>query len=184
MSSLRVALEAAAAAARLPLKDLTVLARQNDPFLQDTPAGHRDAQWFAEQIAQLVPRGVVHLRGLHYRLVASTALKPDGEPYTNTDENWQWLQVHPAKAGRWLGYVPFGRIVDERNAEPEITFFDGVYGKPYRAISGGLCGIELPSEDAVLPYAYCSRIAGKQPYRIILIGEKTSLGPVLRPLSG
>src|SRR5215469_15670689 len=131
MSSLRVALEAAAAAARLPLKDLTVLARQNDPFLQDTPAGHRDAQWFAEQIAQLVPRGVVHLRGLHYRLVASTALKPNGEPYTNTDENWQWLEVHPAKAGRWLGYVPFGRIIDERNASPEITTFD-VHGKPYK----------------------------------------------------
>jgi hypothetical protein len=168
----------------LALKALTVLARQNDPFLQDTPAGHRDGQWFAVQIAQLVPRGAVHLRGLHYRLVASTALKPDGEPYTNTDENWQWLQAHPAKSGRWLGYVPFGRIVDERNAEPEITFFDGVYGKPSRGISGGLCGIELPSEDAVLPYAYCSRIAGKQPYRIILIGEKTSLGPVLRPLSG
>jgi hypothetical protein len=180
---LRRELEAAATAEGWRLSDLTVLARQNDPFLQDTPAGHRDGQWFAERIAQLVPRGVVHLRGLHYRLVASTALKPDGEPYVNTDENWQWLQLHPAKAGRWLGYVPFGRIVDERNAEPEITTFDA-HGKPYKWISGGYCGIELPSEDSVLPQAYCSPLAGQQPYRIILIGEKTSLGPVLRPLSG
>ena len=183
MRALRLALEAAAAEARLPLKDLTVLARQNDPFLQDTPAGHRDGQWFAEQIAQLVRRSVVHLRGLHYRLVASTALKPDGEPYTNTDENWEWLQVHPAKAGRWLGYVPFDRIVDERNAPPEITTFN-VHGKPYKGISGGDCGIELPSEDSVLPRAFCSSLAGRQPYRIILTGEKTSLGPVLRPLGG
>jgi hypothetical protein len=183
MSALRLALETAAAAARLPLKDLTVLARQNDPFLCDTPAGHRDGQWFANQIARLVPRGVVHLRGLHYRLVASTALKPDGESYTNTDENWQWLQTHPAKAGRWLGYVPFGRIVDERNAPPEVTTFDE-YGLPYSWISGGYCGIELPSKDLVLPYAYCSPLGGRQPYRIILTGEKTSLGPVLRRQRG
>ena len=183
MSSLRLALEGAAAAARLPLKDLTVLARQNNPFLQDTPVGRRDGQWFADQIARLVPRGVVHLRGLHYRLVASTALKPDGEQYTNTDENWQWLQTHPAKAGRWLGYVPFGRIVDERNAPPEVTTFDE-YGKPYRWISGGCCGIELPSEVLVLPHAYCSPLAGRQPYRIILIGEKMSLGPMLRRQRG
>jgi hypothetical protein len=39
------------------------------------------------------------LRVLHYRLIASTALKPDGEPCMNTGENWQWLQTHPAKAG-------------------------------------------------------------------------------------
>jgi hypothetical protein len=180
---LRSELEAGAVTAGLPLKDLTVLARQNDPFAQDTPAGHRHGQWFADQIAQLVPRGVVHLRGLHYRLVASTALKPDGQPYRNTNENWQWLQTYPAKAGRWLGYVPFGRIVDERNAPPEVTTFDK-YGKPFRWISGGYCGIELPSQDLVLPHAYCSPLAGRQPYRITLIGEKTSLGPILRRQRG
>src|SRR6516225_7683349 len=56
--------------------------------------------------------------------------------------------------------------------------------KPYKGISGGDCGIELPSEDSVLPRAFCSSLAGRQPYRIILTGEKTSLGPVLRPLGG
>jgi hypothetical protein len=25
-----------------------------------------------------------------------------------------------AKAARWLGYVPFSRIIDERNDEPEV----------------------------------------------------------------
>src|SRR5689334_11141393 len=135
--TLRAILEAAAKETGVPLKDLAVLARQNDPFFRDTPAGHRDGQWFAEQTAKLVPRGVVHLRGLHYRLVTSTALKPNGEPYLNTDQNWEWLQQYPAKAGRWLGYVPFSRIVDERNAEPEITVFDRVYGTPFTHVSGG-----------------------------------------------
>jgi hypothetical protein len=91
------------------LQDLTVLARQNDPFLQDTPAGHRDGQWFAAQIARFV-RQPIHLRGLHYRMVAAAdVLKPNGKPYTNTDEEWRWLQEHPAKAGRWLRYGKGGR---------------------------------------------------------------------------
>jgi hypothetical protein len=181
---LRRAIEAAAQVEGLPLKHLTVLARQNDPFLQDTPAGHRDGQWFAEHVARFVHQPI-HLRGLHYRLVAAAnVLKPDGSPYTNTDEDWIWLQNKPAKTGRWLGYVPFGRIVDERNAEPEVTVFDHVDGKPYTRVSGGHCDIEIPSEHLVLPSVYCSPLAARQPYRIIQVGEKTSLGPVLRQIRG
>jgi hypothetical protein len=181
---LRRELEAAATVEGWRLSDLTVLAGQNDPFMQDTPAGHRDGQWFAEQMARFVPHGALHLRGVHYRIVATAdVLKPDGKPYTNTDEDWGWLQEHPAKAGRWLGYVPFGRIIDERNAEPEITIFEPNRG-PHGGLSGGHCRIEVPAEHLALPWVFCSRLACDQPYRIILIGEKTSLGPVLRSLSG
>jgi hypothetical protein len=181
---LRLALEAAVEAEGWRLQDLTVLARQNDPFLQDTPAGHRDGQWFAEQVARFVLEPI-HLRGLHYRIVAAAdVLKPNGKPYTNTDEDWIWLQNKPAKAGRWLGYVSFDRVVDERNAEPEVTVFDRVYGSPYTNVSGGFCAIEVPSEESVLPTVHCSPLAARQPYRIILIGEKTSLGPVLRQVRG
>jgi hypothetical protein len=182
--ALRRELEAAVARG-WRLQDLAVLARQNDPFMRDTPAGHRDGHWFAEQMGRFAPRGAVHLRGLHYCLVAAAdVLKPDGLPYRNTDEDWRWLQEHPAKCGRWLGYVPFARIVDERNAEPEVTVFERSRDRPAVGVSGGFCGIDVPDEDAVLPSVYCSRLAGDQPYRIILIGEKTSLGPVLRGLPG
>ena len=48
------------------------------------------------------------------------AVKPDGEVYRNTDEDWLWLSEVAGKAARWLGYIPFERIIDNRNAEPII----------------------------------------------------------------
>jgi hypothetical protein len=47
-SPLRAVLEAEGG-----LKDLTVLAPQNDPFRRDTSAGHRDGRWLAERAAEL-----------------------------------------------------------------------------------------------------------------------------------
>ena len=63
----------------------------------------------------------IHLRGLHYALVSSTSLtKPDGQRYLNDADDWGWLQVEASKAARWLGYVRFDQIVDERNSPPVI----------------------------------------------------------------
>ena len=69
------------------LKDLTVLAPQNDPFRIDTPARHRDGEWLAITAAQLgLGDRPIHLRGLHYMVIGGP--KPDGTPYTNTDADW------------------------------------------------------------------------------------------------
>jgi hypothetical protein len=117
-------------------------------------------------------------------VAAADVQKPDATPYTNTDEDWGWLQDHPAKAGRWLGYVDFDRIVDERNAEPEVTIFSDRPRVAVTRVSGGDCDIVVPDQDDVLPTAECSPLVAPQQYRIILIGEKTSLGPVLRRQNG
>src|SRR4051812_8517494 len=118
--ALRTELKTAAEAYALSMGDLTVLAPANDPYRLDTPAGHRLGAWFAEQVARFLPSGAtVHLRGLHYRIVvAADVRKLDGKPYVNSEEDWLWLSEKAAKAGRWLCYVPFDRIVDERNARP------------------------------------------------------------------
>jgi hypothetical protein len=90
------------------MAEMTVLAVQNDPYRRDTPAGHRDGEWFAEQVETVLSatgKSQIHLRGLHYAIVgAGNIEKPDGRIYQNTDADWQWLQMHPAKAARWLGY--------------------------------------------------------------------------------
>src|SRR5271155_1674867 len=100
----------------------TVLAERNDPYRLDSPAWHRRAAWFAEQLDRFVPFGTVHLRGLHYKLSsAGDVLLPDGRPYPNDDATWEWLNEKAAKAARWLGYVPFDRIIDERNAAPLVA---------------------------------------------------------------
>ena len=113
-NGLRAALESGGGS----LKSLTVLAPQNDPFRVDTDAGHRDGAWLANTLDRLGITGQRHLRGLHYILIGQP--KPNGQPYTNTESDWRWLSETVAKSARWLGYIPFDRIVDQRNDEPEI----------------------------------------------------------------
>ena len=119
---LRRILESACEEHKASLSDLTVLSAQVDPYRIDTSAGHRDGAWLAEQLLKLYGRTQrAHWRGLHYSVVAKGKIrKPDGEIYRNTDEDWTWLIANPAKAGRWLGYIPFDEIIDQRNAAPII----------------------------------------------------------------
>jgi hypothetical protein len=185
-SSLRQVLETAAGTLGCSMQELTVLSANRDPYRLDTPAGHRDAAWFAQIVERFLPGSrTVHLRGLHYRCsAAADVFRPDnGLPYTNTEENWIWLDERASKAARWLGYVAFERIVDERNAAPEVFVADEL-SPPYPLLSYG-SRIELPlSLEEAFPKFFCSPgFPARQPYRIILFGEKTSLGPVLQPIA-
>src|SRR5581483_545255 len=76
---LRTELQAARAALRGTMKDFTVLT--DDPYRMDTPAKHRDAEWFAE----LIGDRQIHNRGAHY--IALGTVKPDGSAYVNDDKN-------------------------------------------------------------------------------------------------
>ena len=119
---LRRILESACEKHKASLNDLTVLSTQVDPYRIDTAAGHRDGQWLAERLAELYGPGQrPHWRGLHYAIVADGGIgKPSGKIYQHTNDDWEWLITNPAKAARWLGYVPFDRIVDQRNSPPII----------------------------------------------------------------
>lgn len=166
------------------LDDFTVLTRDNDPYRYDKPTGRQNANRFAEIMNQLVPsHRSVHLRGLHYMLVTSTAiLKPDGMPYRNTDEDWVWLQDAPANAARWLGTVPFERIIDERNDPPILPSEEGTTaaGVWHSLVSG--MRPDIPDFEQALPRLHVNVSAARQPYRIILFGEKSSLSTVLAPI--
>jgi hypothetical protein len=178
--SLRQVLQAARAPG-VSMTDLTVLAAQNDPYRVDTPAGHRDGAWFAEQF-HTAGRSRLHLRALHYAIISAEhpIPKPDGKPYTNTDADWTWLQSRAAKCGRWLGYVPFEAITDERNDPPIIR--ETHRGDPEPYVSIGL-DIEIPGPDDIEPYVGCIDFEGRQPYRLVLWGEKSSIREVLEPLA-
>ena len=91
ISPLRRKLDETTAETGLSMKALTVMAHQNDPFRIDGEAGHRDGVWLAMQVAQLLePDRKIHLRGLHYVLVTHAPIRPDGEPYRNTDK-WKMI---------------------------------------------------------------------------------------------
>jgi hypothetical protein len=179
---LRAVIEASAREARVPLGDLTVLDKKVDPYRQDTPAGHRDGAWLAEQMAKLGITRPIHLRGLHYALVSSTSLtKPNGERYLNDADNWEWLQVEASKAARWLGYVPFDRIVDQRNEAPIIVVHE--YGGPKVQIGlGATIEVTVPDLEDIKPTVYLANFKPRQKHRLVVFGEKTSLADVLKPL--
>jgi hypothetical protein len=180
--ALRAVLEKARAKAGCSLGDLTVLSAQIDPYRLDTPAGHRDGQWVAEQLDRLVERGKkIHWRGLHYTLVSTTGLtKPNGQPYLNTEDDWIWLEERAGKAARWLGYIPFERIIDQRNSPPII------HRKPKRIaealISVGV-DVDIPDVDDLEPRPIARGFDARQAFCFAMFGEKASLEEVLDPMA-
>jgi hypothetical protein len=178
---LRATLEEACLEEGCSLGALTVLASQHDPYRVDTPARRRDGEWLAVQADRLgLGSRRIHLRGLHYMLVSGVVTKPNGTPYTNTDDDWTWLQEHAAKAARWLGYLPFEQIIDARNSEPLVVAHH--YCEPWPYVTVGVY-VEIPDADNVDPRVGVDGFVGTQPYKIVFFGEKTSLGDVLQPIA-
>jgi len=180
--TLRAILEAACQKAGCGLGGLTVLSAQVDPYRLDTPAGHRDGRWVAEQLDRLVGRTKkIHWRGLHYTLVStSNLIKPNGQPYLNMDEDWTWLIDTAGKAARWLGYVDFSRITDQRNAPPIIHRKARVI--PKALISVGV-DVEIPNVDDLEPRPVARGFEPRQAFSFAIFGEKSSLESVLDPIA-
>ena len=182
--ALRQILEQACTEAKCSANALTVLAVQNDPFRVDTPARHRDGQWLAMHAERLgLGERKIHLRGLHYMLVSGEVAKPDGSPYTNTEEDWTWLVMHAAKAARWLGYIAVQsdhrcsqRRAGRQRARAEVSL------PPQPWISVGL-DISVPDAVDLEPYVCVDRFQVDQPYRLVFFGEKTSLDDILSPVA-
>jgi hypothetical protein len=182
---LRKVIKAAKVASGLPMEDLTVLAFQHDPYRLDTQAGHRDGKWMATQFDRVISatyKNHVHLRGLHYALVAiGDVRKPNGNIYLNTFEDWAWLQEKASKRARWLGYVPFSAIVDQRNSPP-VIYEHELITTPYRGIASGI-NLDLPSVDGLDPRPFVLGFECRQPYHLVIFGEKSSIGDVVLPLA-
>ena len=72
-----------------PIKDLIVLASQNDPFYAGAEGQRAMAEWFAGILGQTTG---VHLRRIHYRLVArGDVVRHDGVLYENNANSWDYL---------------------------------------------------------------------------------------------
>jgi hypothetical protein len=96
-------------------QQLYVLAPDNDPFACRRDSHRRDAEWFAGMWEDLGLGDGVHLRRIHYRLVADgDRALPDGRPYLNTEKCWSRLTL-ASKHARVLGLVDAEAFVDRRN---------------------------------------------------------------------
>jgi hypothetical protein len=164
------------------LGDWTVMSDDKDPFrMAAKESNHVAGRWLRNRMDQHNIRRI-HNRGLHYVLLSAQVTKPDGTRYANTDEDWEWL-VGVSGVARWLGYVPWEWITDEKNAEPITQIRERTTLVDYVA---NYLDIEVPetveAED-IWPRVSLSGFVGEQPYRIAMIGEKTSLAPVLGEIS-
>jgi hypothetical protein len=180
--ALRSVLEHACTKTGYGLGELTVLSTQVDPYRLDTPSGHRDGAWLAKQLNRLVKRGKkIHWRGLHYVIVVKGNIrKPNGEVFRNDDDDWVWLSSVAGKAARWLGYVPFERITDNRNAEPIIHRKARVVPEAY--VSIGL-DVTVPDANDLEPMAIAEGFEPRQAYQFVIFGEKASLEDVVLPVA-
>jgi predicted house-cleaning noncanonical NTP pyrophosphatase (MazG superfamily) len=183
MSSLGEILRAAKEESGRGLGDLTVLSAVNDPFRLDTPTDHAAGAWLRDQMeaAGLLDRAnPIHNRGIHYAIVASGDAKlPSGKDKNDAD-CWAFLES-ASKAARWLGYVPFEKIIDARNADPIIRLRPEDGSARAVVYTGAL--VELPDAIDLNPELALADFTAKQAYRLVFYGEKTSLGEVLEPLA-
>jgi len=118
------------------------------------------------------------LRGLHYMILGE--IKPDGTPYENNERDWVWLSEKAGKAARWLGYIDFERIVDARNTPPVVRIFERPEPFPYIHVG---VNVEIPDADEIRPSIDFQDFTGVQPYKFVIVGEKTSLADVLTPIA-
>jgi hypothetical protein len=179
---LRSILEEARLTADCGLGELTVLSPAVDPYRLDTDAGHRDGAWLGKQFNKVVKRNKrIHWRGLHYAIVAQgNVKKPNGEIYRNDDDNWNWLVDSAGKAARWLGYIPFDRISDNRNAAPIIHRKARVDARAFVAVG---VDVVIPDADDLNPTPFANGFVGRQAYSFAFFGEKASLEDVVLPIA-
>lgn len=164
----------------VPVSELLVLAKSNDPFFCGMPAQRRAGDWFAEQFAAGHFGRGVHLRRIHYFLVSVEARMPNGLPYLNTVECWAAL-AEASKAARYLGLVDVDAFDDRRNPPAEV--FEVSCELAASGVSAALP--DVPSDVGDMPelpslYVYPPSVV--QPYALEIWCEKSTMNDVLRPL--
>jgi hypothetical protein len=175
------------------VKDLLVLAQQNDPFYAGNGVEGDKARWFAELWERFGYGSGVHLRRIHYRIVSEgSILKPDGKIYENNSKDWEYMQGASRQA-RYMGLVDPEEVVDRRNPKPNIYVGPGAFGWEERAEPGWdydfygfeLPGLEVPQATLDLPDLYPTGYDyhdALQRYHVEVWAEKTTMNDILVPL--
>lgn len=165
------------------VKDLIVLAPQNDPFYVGTPTDWALGQWFQSLWNIFDYRTKVHIRRVHYQIISQNppVMLPNGKPYENTEECWNLLNL-ASKSARYLGLVDPAAFNDRRNPDPVVyashysdTPDVRVYGRLYQS------DVKLP-DFPELPTYSVSGYQAEQAYHLEIWCEKSTMNDVLIPL--
>lgn len=177
----------------------TVMSEDCDPYRMDTPAKHLAGAWVRDTMDRLgITESVyaarragdgdegIHVRGLHYAFYGEPMPRINGRVRKYGNRNYKWLKDKASKAARWLEYVPFDMIVDERNDDPVVREWTPPDPpSPYvrNPAMPEEFNIDLPGYDDLFAEAGVYDFVETQPYHLVFFGEKTSLRPVLAPLA-
>jgi len=138
------------------------------------------AKWFAKYWRQFATaESKLHIRRIRYRLISSKRplLRPNGEPYLNTEASWDWL-INAGRDARYLDLIPFGSIVDRRNPEPAIFLVDAEDAAIN--IAGGLDDLVVPGFTPPQLHLVKPSIAHR--YLVEVWCEKSTVNDILMPL--
>lgn len=167
--------------------DLIALSPGNDPFYAGVASRKEWAEWFASlwSTCGWVPGS--HPRRLHYNLVsqAPPVLKPNGEPYQNTENDWKDF-VRASLSARYLQLIPDGALSDARNDPPILNADAAIACEPFLEMLGcNGAGLEFGMERAELypPFSVLKQFEACQDYLVEVWIEKSTMNDILVPLA-
>jgi hypothetical protein len=171
------------------VKSLLVLAPNNDPFYAGSEADQQGAEWFMDLWERFGYVTGVHLRRVHYRVVSEGNIqRPNGTPYENNLNSWQFLN-RASRAARYLGLLDPEDLVDKRNPTPHL-FRPEEEGEPdwyYELRDPTLERLDIELGFRMPPLFY-KGVRGyeyntaRQPYHVEVWAEKTTMDDILEPL--
>ena len=191
-------LKAMAKSLSVPVKDLIVLSRQNDPYFSGSPAQVKKAEWLAEHW-RAWDREHKHIRGLHYRLQSfgdvvmpnELTLKSAGRKtriYENEEECWHYL-APTTKHARYQGLVDPYDFQDMRNAEMQHYAYPRTPSELTIELEAGKWYLSEPADIWVQHPALTAPLIrgydysnGLQKYLLALFIEKSTMKDVLEPV--
>lgn len=170
--------------AKMQKQDWKVI--DNDPCAVSDLERER-AEWVAEMWRRVSSGRPIHVRGLYYAVVSMAGVqiprRGGPEPFVNSAEHWDNFSEATIFA-RWLRLIPWDAIIDLRNSDPII-----IEQEPYEwapRVGTFLAGPSIGEieEDLVSLEKWADGFnVPRQPYKLIIWGEKASLDEVLRPIA-
>jgi hypothetical protein len=176
----------------LPKGAFPVLNQKSDPYYFGKKAEmHTNGAWLASAIERLSAGTAwtpTHIRGLHYRMLArGDFVKPDSQIYGHGLDDWSWLQNEVTKPARWLDYIPFSYIYDQRSDPPVIPAPESlaVDGEPrINGVSVFVPSIDLPPPPADVTLNVDTFFPRKRnPYQLVVVGEKSGMKELIAPIA-
>ena len=163
------------------VEDLLAMSRKNDPYYTGAPADLRDAEWFFNEVWVQTQYEQVHLRMLHYWAVSRgirlpIAIKQGNiktDEYMNSHAAWQFL-CKAAVSARYLGYVSYADIIDNKNPDPAIWFEQKGREMAYE--------VDTINFDSPHIFRYLPKYGDFAKWKVVVACEKTGANHEILPV--